>query len=45
MLQLGFTLKHDHTNFQKYHKFVFISVYKTVVWAIKSSKYKKKFNG
>lgn len=35
--QLGFTIKYDHTNFQKYQN---SSVYKTVVLAIKSSKFK-----
>lgn len=39
--QLGFTIKYDHTNFQKYQN---SSVYKTVVLAIKSSKFKKKEN-
>lgn len=37
--QLGFTIKYDHTNFQKYQN---SSVCKTVVLAIKSSKFKKK---
>lgn len=39
--QLGFTIKYDHTNFQKYQN---SSVCKTVVLAIKSSKFKKKEN-